>query len=335
MSIFLVLDILLVLLIVLFMPIGFWRGPIKELFVTLGIFFGVMLADYWASPWGSDLADMSSLTSGAGAFVVAMAFLVATTFILGYGLGATLAPAMHTTLTRVLGAAVAAFNGALLLSFSLQYIRLYLLSDANEQSLYDSYVARFLLNDLGWLLMIVAIAALPILLYILVSGYRAYEPAGLYDDYAYDDYAVDEPMYDERTRPVRREQTYPPRVPVSAAGGETKGYKAERPERRKPANAETRPLVVSEPQTTAEPSPSDDLADRMGDTDPHMVLPRIEEASDEPERESESEDQAPTGSSNGDELPEGYGRCVNCHAVLAPDVTICPNCGTVRESSNG
>jgi hypothetical protein len=264
-----------------------------------------------------------------------MAFLVATTFILGYGLGATLAPAMHTTLTRILGAVVAALNGALLLSFSLQYIRLYLLSDANEESLYDSYVARFLLNDLGWLLMIVAIAALPILLYILISGYRAYEPVGMYDEYQYDDYAVDEPIYDERTRPVRREQTFPPRVPVATPSGEAKGYKAERPERPKPANAETRPLVVAEPQTTAEPAPSDDLADRMGDTDPHMVLPRADETSEQPAQQPEEPQQTHAGNGNGDELPEGYTRCTNCHAVLAPDVTICPNCGTVRESSNG
>ncbi|HMM42317.1 MAG TPA: CvpA family protein, partial [Thermomicrobiales bacterium] len=113
MSIYLVLDILLILLILLLTPIGFWRGPVKELFVTLGILFGVLLSDYWARPWGNDLADMTTLTSGSGAFLVAMIFLITSTFILGYGLGATLAPARHTTVTRVLGAGVAALGSGL------------------------------------------------------------------------------------------------------------------------------------------------------------------------------------------------------------------------------
>src|SRR4051812_26090508 len=104
MTIFLVLDVLLVALICLFMPIGWWRGPVKELYVSLGILFGVLLADYWARPWGHDLSDMTDLTSGSGSFIVAWAFLVASTFILGYGIGATLYPAWHASPARLLGA---------------------------------------------------------------------------------------------------------------------------------------------------------------------------------------------------------------------------------------
>ena len=45
MSISLVLDLLLVLLIALFAPIGYWRGPVKELLVTFGVLFGIRLHD--------------------------------------------------------------------------------------------------------------------------------------------------------------------------------------------------------------------------------------------------------------------------------------------------
>ena len=102
MSIFLVLDILLVLLIVLFAPIGYWRGPVKELLVMLGVLSGVVLSDYWARPWGHDLSTQTNITADGGAFIVAMAFLVAATFILGYGLGAALAPGYHAMYARVL-----------------------------------------------------------------------------------------------------------------------------------------------------------------------------------------------------------------------------------------
>src|SRR5436305_1064551 len=115
MSIFLILDILLIVLILLFTPIGYWRGPVKELYVSLGILFGILLADFWARPWGHDLSSSTSLTAGSGAFIVAMIFLIASTFVLGYGLGATLAPAWFSQQSRVLGAAIAALNGILLL----------------------------------------------------------------------------------------------------------------------------------------------------------------------------------------------------------------------------
>jgi uncharacterized membrane protein required for colicin V production len=352
MSIFLVLDILLILLILLFIPIGFWRGPVKELYVTLGIFFGVLLADFWARPWGRDLADMTELTEGAAAFIVAFAFLVAATSILGYGLGAALAPAYHAIETKVLGAAVAAMNGTLLLSFSLQYVRLHLLTDANEESLNDSFMARFLLDQVGWLLMAAAFIAVPILLFTLIAGRRAYDY--IYDDYGYHDEYVEDPHVEPV--PYRRSRTadaqtnvLPPRVPGVPLDDDPT-YKAEPEPRRRRASAETRPLVVTEPRATSEPAQpiEDDVQARMGDTDPHIVLPTVQRQepespahapvddeailpNSEPEhevaaapREQDVEQQSTGG------LAPGYARCSTCHAVLPPDVSICPNCGTLR-----
>lgn len=350
MSIFLVLDILLLLLIVLFMPIGFWRGPVKELFVTLGVLFGIVLADFWSRPWGRDLTAYTDLTASSGAFIVAMAFLVASTFILGYGLGATLAPAYHETQTRVLGAIVAAVNGMLLLSFSLQYVRLFLLSDANEESLNDSLFARFLLDQIGWVLLAVAFFAVPLLLFILITGRRAYDQ--VYDDYGYDEYdnmdadVVDMPAPVEvrpRQQPVvERARTadaptnvLPPRVPGQPRPQEAQVYKAEPEPRRRRPTAETRPLVVDEPRVTADPTPASDAADRMGDTDPHIVLPRTtnptQPAPPEPSLEPQAAAAPPVAPAQEySDLAPGYTRCQTCHAVLAPHVAICPNCGTLR-----
>lgn len=328
MSIYLVLDILLILLILLLTPIGFWRGPVKELFVTLGILFGVLLSDYWSRPWGSDLADITTLTSGSGAFLVAMIFLITSTFILGYGLGATLAPARHTTVTRVLGAGVAALNGALILSFALQYIRLFLLSDINEESLDKSFVTRTLLNDIGWILLAAAIVAVPVIIYALITGYRAY---------ALDPVEQRAAMpATQRVRGASREPSLPPRVPATA-GPEHPGYKAEPAPVAEPATRETRPLVVTESVHTAEPEPEDDLAKQMSDTDPHFVLPKealnsapaADQAAtaEQPDTEVTAEPAAdePTGN-----LPAGYVHCRKCRTVLGPGMDVCPNCGTPR-----
>jgi uncharacterized membrane protein required for colicin V production len=345
MTIFLVLDILLILLVVLFMPIGFWRGPVKEMFVTLGVIFGVLLADFWARPWGNDLRDYTELTAGSGAFIIAMTFLVASTFILGYGLGATLAPTYHSTLTRVLGAAIAAFNGTLLLSFSLQYVRLHLLSPANEASLDESFMARFLLDGIGWLLLGAAFVAVPLLLFVLISGRRAYEPD--YADYPYveeyDEHPVAPPAAGYRRSRVSDAQTnvLPPRVPAPPREDEETVYKAEPEPRRQRASAETRPLIVTEPLATSEPAqpaPSDpeptprgqnhESVKRMGDTDPHIVLPAAGRQSGAG-HETAKEDVEEAVRAD-DDLAPGYTRCATCHAVLAPDVSICPNCGTLR-----
>ncbi len=359
MSIFLVLDVLLILLIALFTPIGYWRGPVKELFVTLGVLFGILLADFWARPWGRDLADFSDLTDGSGAFIVAMCFLVASTFILGYGIGAALGPAYHSTEARLLGAGIAALNGTLLLSFALQYFRLYLLSDANEESLDDSYVSQFLLDQVGWILMITAIVAVPILLYILISGRRAYEL--IYDD-GYDDYpqatpAVSAAAYERARTANAATSTLPPRVPGPPRESESRAYKAEPGSRQRQAAAETRPLIVDEPRQTAEPEPMllstgvEEARDGFNDTDPHIVIPAearrpvqpepspTPEPPEEPERPAPqaevpepAPEPAPPAPSNArsSDLAPGYERCRTCHAVLAPGVSICPNCGTLR-----
>lgn len=356
MSIFLVLDVLLILLIALFTPIGYWRGPVKELFVTLGVLFGILLADFWARPWGRDLSDFSDLTDGSGAFIVAMSFLVASTFILGYGIGAALGPAYHSTGARILGALIAALNGTLLLSFALQYVRLYLLSDANEESLNDSFVSQFLLDQIGWILMITAMIAVPVLLYILISGRRAYEL--IFED-GYDDYQQPQPAASyERTRTANAATSaLPPRVPGPPGERDTRTYKSEPEPRQRRATAETRPLIVDEPRQTAEPEPllidtgAEAARDGFNDTDPHIVIPaearrpaQPEPASepDKPEEPTSPVPQAATpqpasepepstpGNARTSDLAPGYERCRTCHAVLAPGVSICPNCGTLR-----
>jgi len=339
MTIFLGLDILLIALLSLLLPIGWWRGPVKELYVTLGVLFGILLADYWARPWGRDLSDMTALTAGSGSFIVAWSFLVASTFILGYGLGATLYPAWHGWPARLLGAVVSALNGMLLLSFSLQYVRLFLLSDSNEESLEDSYVAQFLLDGIGWVLLLAAFFALPLLLYLVITGRRAYEPD--YDDYDeeydYDETYVEPSPVATRQRIRTTDQStgaLPPRVPATprttSASTAAAAYKADAPQRRRKPTAETRPLIVSEPQATAEPAsvPHSSSADRMSDTDQHIIVPS--QASDLAPSDTERPSPPSVAPVDDSGLAPGYTRCTNCHAVLSPDVSICPNCGTVK-----
>lgn len=342
MSIYLVLDLLLILLIALFAPIGYWRGPVKELLVTFGVLFGILLADFWARPWGRDLADISAIGSNGGAFVVAMAFMVTVTFVLGYGSGAALAPARFGSIARSIGAAIALFNGILLVAFSLQYVRVFLLAPATEEALYDSYVVSFLLDNIGWVLLMVALISWPVLLAILVTGRRAYEEVNGDDQYAYgpvDDIDYDDRYYSDSSDAVRaydnqshsvETRVYPPRVPVSTREESSFRYKTEPATGRsfRPTDA-TRPISTSQrpesPESASAPDGNDDFD--YGHTDPAMTtIPAQPELETEWEAVQDDLEYIEADS----ELAPGYSRCLNCHAVLAPDARVCPVCGEVN-----
>ena len=343
MSIYLVLDLLLLLLIVLFAPIGYWRGPVKELLVTFGVLFGILLADFWARPWGRDLAELTSIGESGGAFVIAMAFMVSVTFTLGYGVGAAIAPTDFRPPARAIGAVVALFNGMLLVSFSLQYVRVFLLSDATEEALDDSYVVQFLLDQIGWVLLLAALIGWPLLLVVLITGRRAYEQVDHYQDYSYvetDDVNDGDDYYDddaadadaptvvfERPSSSADTRVFPPRVPTSQRDESDQYYKTEPPSGRSRPTDDTRLLRVNEEHEEAERidlTRAEDLHVR-GETDPDMVVitPRGDE--------STQSDPAPATHSNAEPLlTEGYTRCVNCRAVLSPDTRVCPVCGAVN-----
>jgi uncharacterized membrane protein required for colicin V production len=340
MSIYLVLDLLLILLIALFAPIGYWRGPVKELFVTFGVLFGILLADFWARPWGGDLADLTAIGSSGGAFVVAMAFMVTVTFVLGYGAGAAIAPANFGPVARSIGAGIALFNGVLLIAFSLQYVRVFLLAPATEEALYDSYVVSFLIDQIGWVLLIVALVAWPLLLAILITGRRAYEHEedlagyeyGPVDDIGYDDdQYYDEPApvraYDRSSAASAETRVNPPRVPVSQQDSSSFVYKTEPATQPRRPTESTRPVRVSDEsqrQATDRPAKNDSEFN-YGHTDPAMtVIPAQPESEPEVLVEAGEVEEGPP------ELAPGYSRCMTCHAVLPPNTRVCPVCGEVN-----
>ncbi|CAN5529615.1 hypothetical protein BH23CHL2_BH23CHL2_11330 [soil metagenome] len=347
----LTLDILLVVLVLLFAPIGYMRGPVKELLVTLGVAFGALTVEYWARPWGQDLDFYFDTGDDPGAFIVGMSFLMGTTFIGGYGLGLLIAPWTFSIRGRLLGALISAINGALLVSFSLQYVRLFLLSDANEEALEQSYSVSILMNQVGWILL-GAISLVPIaIVYGLVTRRRAYD-LRIWDDYEDEEYYEEyDPAYDyldddryesdpstfappTSTAPHMAEtRVMPPRVPPTPPSEET-GYKAE-PEPipfRMPEA--TRPIGVAEldegGQTESAVGPEDLGGEwfAIGDTDPSMD--EIDTAAIEEIDEVPPDQTVEASGVEVDDLPEGYTRCENCHAVLPPSTGICPVCGHVH-----
>ncbi|HEX7069784.1 MAG TPA: CvpA family protein [Rhodothermales bacterium] len=306
MNVFVLLDILLLLLIALFVPIGFWRGVQREVLVTLGILFGAALADAWALPWGRDLATLTRLRESGGAFMVAVLFLIGSTFLLGYGAGAALPVPRPGLISRLFGALVAGGNGALLLNFALRDIRVYLLPGENANFLDRAVFAHFLATGMGWLLLGAGVVFVPIVVALALFGRGT-----VVVEEDEEDYYVEEPS---SRRPL------PPRVPIGAVDERTATYKTESP-RSASAAEETRPVSFRYQRERPEylkGQSGNHSADEgviiargpaLPDSEKTIRLDRVDEPAPEPTVED--------------------GKCPNCHADVRDAEVFCPRCARV------
>lgn len=169
----LLLDLLLGVIVLLFVPLGLWRGVAKEAMVSAGILLGAAIATAWAERWGDDLAAEVDLGRQTARFVVATAALVGSTILLGYGGGVALGRVRQGIMARLAGGLLGALNGALLLAYLLTFVQDYLREGEGPGVLDDGIVAGALLEDFDWLLVGAAGALLlAVLLGLLVTTIR-------------------------------------------------------------------------------------------------------------------------------------------------------------------
>jgi uncharacterized membrane protein required for colicin V production len=309
-SVFILLDVLLIILISLFVPIGFWRGAQREIMVTLGVLLGAALAEWWAHPWGSDLADMTSLRDTGGAFMVAVLFLIGSTFLLGYGAGAALPVPPPGLMARVLGAIVAAGNGALILSFALRDIRVYLLPDSDSGFLDKAVIAHFLSTGVGWILLVAAVAFLPIILLMAIWGQ---------DVIVADDGYIDE---DYEVPYATTQRRYPPRGAGLPSDSYDSTYKAEPPRSLfRSAAEETRQMVAAQPSAGSGSESRDNLRD--------MQTIASRDITDPDEATQAIRYGKPVDTAEADAKSLEEGKCPNCHADFRDAEVFCPRCGRV------
>lgn len=149
----LLLDILLGLVILLFVPFGIRRGVAKEAMVSAGIFLGATLADRFTPSWSLWLVERFGLASGTASFVVSAGLLFGGAFLLGYGGGAAIGAPRLGVLSRLVGGLLAAFNAALLLSYLLSWVERDL---GQGGSLDEGYISPWLLQRTSDLLLAAA-----------------------------------------------------------------------------------------------------------------------------------------------------------------------------------
>lgn len=152
------LDLLMALILVMFVPIGLWRGALREWIALGGIVLGSALAAEWGYSWGADLAAGGAFEPHVARFAVGALLFLAVTLLVGYGAG--LALPFRPDLSwpnRLLGATLGAGNGLLILSGALRIMQRSLFDDATTSPLRSSALARFLIDDIGWALLLLTL----------------------------------------------------------------------------------------------------------------------------------------------------------------------------------
>lgn len=146
-----VLDVLMAFIVIMFVPIGIWRGALREWMALGGIVLAGALADEWATGGGDQFAMWASLDQRVARFTVGSLLFVGLILLLGYGSGITLPYRPDLTWpNRLTGAAISLGNGTLILSGVLRIMQRYLFDDAPSSPLLTSYFAAYLIKSIGW-----------------------------------------------------------------------------------------------------------------------------------------------------------------------------------------
>jgi uncharacterized membrane protein required for colicin V production len=325
------LDILLGLVVLLFVPFGIRRGVAKEAMVSAGLLLGAILAGRYAESWGAELAIRFAMDPGVARFVVSVAFLLAGVFLLGYGAGAALGVMRVGTLSRLAGGLLAAFNAALFLSYVMRWIDQYLAAGA---ALDDGIIGEALLRRSDSLLLGAAVVLLVLtMLGWIVNAMRARRQPRELNGTA-------QSSVSSRQRPVRV-------APAADAGKYEPGIEpAARSGRFATGIDATTPLSSGAPHTSQSPwsgegqtllaSNGHGGAAQIGSARQRAVeapQPQLDDTvwsawnadgGEEPYARTEPTSQWPVAPSLGVTDDE---RCAVCHARVGSRDVFCPECG--------
>lgn len=315
----LLLDLLLGLVVLLFVPFGIRRGAAKEAMVAAGILFGALVATTWADRGGAELATRFGVDARVAPFVVAMAALFAGVFLIGYGGGGALGRVPQGWMSHLVGGLLAIVNGALFLTYLLRFLDTYLQPPRalNEGLVAETLRERFdlfLLAAGGGLILLVILG-------IVVSTVRHQnEPRP----------AVVVPP--PRQRPVR-----------VASGGDTGKYEPDAvplagTEVHQATVDQTAPLLERPRRPWDEPGRTGNGRYETWSADPSTAgAAETQDAGELWERRSSAASWSAGGGTAAAGSQPGFrpspsseatgGRCANCGAAIGPRDLFCPSCG--------
>jgi len=174
----LALDSLLIFILLLLIPIGMYRGGLREVCSAAGVLLGLLVALQWSDRWGGWLADATGIDGGVARFAIAVAAIVVFAGVIGYGAAGSFSYAPGPG-SRVFGGLIALGNGVVFLGALIQFVATYLYDGVYPDIIRTGYVSRALSVGFDWVLLIVAGLALLAMLFGMVVRERDADDAML------------------------------------------------------------------------------------------------------------------------------------------------------------
>jgi hypothetical protein len=140
-------------IIVLIGFIGATFGMARGFVVTASILLGTEAALWWGGNLGDRLSDAVDIRSETGHFVCGMVLLILTVLLLGIAGSLVLSWGTPTRWGAMLGIALGAANGALLIAMALRLYYLAYAGTLTSLPLDDSFVTRVLWRNFDWFLL--------------------------------------------------------------------------------------------------------------------------------------------------------------------------------------
>lgn len=146
------LDLPVAVVLIMFIPIGLWRGALREWVACAGIVLGILLADAAGTRWGDGFEQFANMDPKLGSFTVATGFFLASVLLIGYGGGLALPyrPDLSWS-NRGLGALLGLGNGFLIISGLLRLMQARLFDGRSNSPLHTAALAAFLIDaSIAW-----------------------------------------------------------------------------------------------------------------------------------------------------------------------------------------
>lgn len=150
----LALDALLVVILIAIIPLGMYRGGVREVCTSAGLLLGVLMAQQWSERWGNWVADITGIDAGVAKFIVAIATVVLTTSLIGYGAAASFSHRPGPG-GRLFGGLLALVNAVIFLGALIQFVADDLYDGVYPAIIQDGYVSRALSQGFDWVLLAV------------------------------------------------------------------------------------------------------------------------------------------------------------------------------------
>ena len=149
----LVLDFLLVIIFLMMIPIGFYRGGLRELCVSGALMLGILLAGEWAGRWSALYERMFGWSEPTATFAMGATIAFGVTALIGYG-GSSVLAYQPGPGGRLYGAYLALFNGMVVAGFLINLYMEHIAPETDDESIVTGIVARTLSKDFGWVLLV-------------------------------------------------------------------------------------------------------------------------------------------------------------------------------------